>query len=97
MDWIHDGVHTSTPFHYHGVGGLIIGLHEKARNVQALCLRWLNDAKKLVVKVCALDIHKQFIMTIGSTKVEHVKQLTKVSIAQNCGIQRCLELLDKAA
>ena len=31
------------------------------------------------------------------TKVEHVKWLIKVSIAQNCGIQRCLELLDKAA
>jgi hypothetical protein len=97
MNRIHDGVHPSTPFHYHGVGGLITVLHEKAGNVWALCLQWLNDAKKLVIKVHALDMHKQFIMAIGSTKVEHVEQLIKVSIAQNCVIWRCLELLDKVA
>ena len=97
VDWIHDGVHASAPFHYHGVGRLITVLCEKAGNVWALCLQQLNNAKKLVVKVCALDMHKQFIMAIGSTKVEHVKWLIKLSIAQNCGIQRCLKLLDKAA
>ena len=42
-------------------------------------------------------MHKQFIMALRSTKVEHVERLIKVSIAQNCGIQKCLELLDKAA
>ena len=70
---------------------------EKTGNVRALCLRRLNDAKKLVVKVRALNMHKQFIMAIGSTKVEHVECLIKASIAQNYGIRRCLELLDKAA
>lgn len=97
VDRIHDGVHASAPFHYHGVGGLITVLREKVGNVRALRLRRLNDAKKLVVKVRALDMHKQFIMAIGSTKVERVERLVKVSIAQNCGIRRCLELLDKAA
>ena len=42
-------------------------------------------------------MHKQFIMALGSTKVECVERLIKVSIAQNCGIRKCLELLDKAA
>lgn len=50
----------------------------------------------LIVKVCALDMHKQFIMAIGSTKVEHIECLIKASIAQNCGIRKCLELLDNA-
>jgi len=97
VDRIHDGVHSSAPFYYHGVGGLITVLREKAGNIRALRLRRLNDAKKLVVKVRALDMHKQFIMAIGSTKVERVERLIKVSIAQNCGIRKCLELLDKAA
>lgn len=94
---IQDGVHASAPFQYHGVGGLITVAREKTGNVRALRLRRLNDAKKLVVKVRALDMHKQFIMAIGSMKVERVERLIKASIAQNCGIQRCLELLDKAA
>jgi len=97
VNQIHDGVHPSALFYYHGVGGLITVLCEKAVNVRALRLRWLNDAKKLVIRVHALDMHKQFIMAIGSTKVEHVKKLIKVSITQNCGVRRCLELLDKAA
>lgn len=94
---VQDGVHSSTPFHYHGVGGLIIVAREKSGTVRALRLRRLNDAKKLVIKVRALDMHKQFIMAIGSTKVERIERLIKVSIAQNCGIRKCLELLDKAA
>jgi hypothetical protein len=60
-------------------------------------LRGLNNAKKLVIKVRALEVHKQFIMAIGSSKVEHVERLIKTSIAQNCGIRKCLELLDKVA
>jgi hypothetical protein len=40
---------------------------------------------------------KQFIIAIGSSKVEHVERLIKTSIAQNCGIRKCLELLDKVA
>jgi hypothetical protein len=92
-----DGVHTSAPFHYHGVGGLITVLREKTGNVRALRLRGLNNARKLVVKVRALDLHKQFIMAIGSTKVERIERLIKASIAQNCGIRKCLDLLDKAA
>lgn len=97
IDRIQDGVHISAPFHYHGVGGLITVLREKAGNVRALRLRGLNNAKKLVVKVRALDMHKQFIMAIGSTKVERIERLIRASIAQNCGIRKCLELLDKAA
>ena len=92
-----DGIHSSAPFHYHGVGGLITVLREKTVNVKALRLQQLNDAKKLIVKVRALDMHKQFIMAIGSTKVERVERLIKASIAQNCGIRKCLELLDNAA
>lgn len=60
-------------------------------------MRKLNDAKKLVIKIHALDMHKQFIMAIGSTKVECVEWLIRVSIAQNRGIRKCLELLDNAA
>ena len=97
MNRMQDGVHISAPFHYHGVGGLITVLREKSGNVRALCLRGLNNAKKLVIKVRALEMHKQFIMAIGSSKVEHIERLIKTLIAQNCGIQKCLELLDKAA
>ena len=73
VDRIQDGVHSSAPFHYHGVGGLITILRKKTGTVRALRLRRLNDAKKLVIKVRALDMHKQFIMAIGSTKVECIE------------------------
>ena len=76
----------SNPFHYHGVGGLITVLHKKTRNVQALHLQGLKNARKLVVKVHTLDLYKQFVMAIRSTKVEHIERLIKASIAQNCGI-----------
>ena len=94
---IEDGVHSSAPFQYHGAGGLITALRDKTGTVRALRLRHLNDAKKLVVKVRAIDTHKQFIMAIACTKVERVERLIRRSIAQNCGIRKCLELLDKAA
>ena len=38
--------------------------------VQALCLRRLNDAQKLAGKAVALDDMKQWVMAIGSGKVE---------------------------
>ena len=94
---IEDGVHSSAPFQYHGVGGLITALYDKTGTVRALRVRRLNDAKKLVVKVRAIDMHKQFIIAIACTKVERVERLIRRSIAQNCGIWKCLELLDKAA
>ena len=73
MNRMQDGVHISAPFHYHGVGGLITVLHKKSGNVRALHLRGLNNAKKLVIKVHTLEMHKQFIMVIRSSKVEHIE------------------------
>ena len=78
MNQMKDGVHISAPFHYHGVGGLITVLYEKARNVQALHFWGLNNAKKLVIKVRTLEVHKKFIMEIRSSKVEHIEQLIKI-------------------
>lgn len=87
LDRMRDGVHENAPFAYHGTGGLITIAREKANRVIALRLRSLNDARKIVSKSGALDDYKEWVMAVGSGKVERVERLVRNAIAQKRGIR----------
>ncbi|KDR66758.1 hypothetical protein GALMADRAFT_1359327 [Galerina marginata CBS 339.88] len=97
VDRMRDGIHQNAPFAYHGTGGLINILREKSSQVNSLRLRKLNDARKIVAKSGALEAHKDWIMAVGSGKVERVERLVRSAIAQKRGIRALLKMLDDAA
>ena len=77
LDWIECGVHENTRLAYHGVGGLVKIVRTKNRQINSLRLQKLNDSRKLMGKVAALDNHKEWIMAISSSKVEQVDRLVR--------------------
>ena len=94
---IKTGVHENTCLTYHSVGGLVTIVRRKIREVRTLRLRRLNDAQKLAGKAVALDDIKQWVMAIGSGKVERVDRLVRVNLARKGGIRNLLDLYDHAA
>lgn len=91
------GVHENTHLAYHSIGGLVSIVHRKTAEVKALRLRKLNDARKLTGKAVALDHLKQWVLAVGSGKVERVDRLVRVNIARKGGIRNLLDLYDCAA
>jgi hypothetical protein len=70
IDQMECGVHESTPLTYHRVGGLITVIQRKLDQVQQLWFTKLNNSRKLLGKVVALEDHKQWIMAVASGKVD---------------------------
>ncbi|KDR70646.1 hypothetical protein GALMADRAFT_21123, partial [Galerina marginata CBS 339.88] len=78
VDRMREGIHRNAPFAYHSTAGLINIVREKSSQINSLrlrkltgtSLRKLNDTRKIVAKAGALDAHKDWIMAIGSGKVE---------------------------
>lgn len=96
LDRIRDGVHANAPFVYHGTGGLIKIAREKSGRIIALKLRSLNDARKIVAKAGALDHYKEWVMAVGSGRVERVERLVKNAVAQKRGIRGILKMYTDA-
>jgi hypothetical protein len=94
---IKTGVHENTHLQYHSIGGLVTILRRRVGEVRALRLRRLNDAQKLAGKAVALDDFKQWVMAVGSGKVERVDRLVRVNLARKGGIRNLLDLYDRAA
>lgn len=92
LDWMDGGVHKNSRLVYHGVGGLVKIIWQRTHQVEALHLQKLNDASKLVGKVTALESHKEWIMAIGSGKVECIDCLVHAGLAAKKGIWGMLEL-----
>ena len=91
------GVHENTPLVYHSVGSLVILLRRKQGEIKVLCLQKLNSARKLTGKAVAIDNLKQWVMAVGSGKVERVDRLVCVNLARKGGIRNLLDLYDHAA
>jgi ribosomal protein L30/L7E len=94
---IKTGVHENTPLTYHSVGGLVALARRKTGLLKVLRLRRLNDTRKLAGKAVALDDMKQWVMAIGSGKVEHVDRLVRINLAKRGSIRSLLDLYDWAA
>jgi hypothetical protein len=97
LERLQTGVHENSRMVYHGVGGLVKIVRQKNSHIQALRLRKLNEAKKLTSKTVALEKHKEWMMAIGSGKVERIDQLVRAGISRKAGIRGMLDMYDRAA
>ena len=97
LERLEKGVHENSQMMYHGVGGLIKIVRQKNGHIQALRLRKLNEAKKLMSKTVALEKHKEWMMAIGSGKVERIDRLVRAGISRKVGIRGMLNMYDRAA
>ena len=75
LDHMESGVHENSHLVYHGVGGLVKIVWQRTHQVEMLHLQKLNNAWKLISKVAALKDHKEWMMAIGSGKVEQFDHL----------------------
>ena len=48
--------------------------------IEQLCMLKLNGSHKLLVKVGALDEHKQWVLAVASGQVEHVAPLVQAGL-----------------
>ncbi|KAF8978935.1 hypothetical protein BDQ17DRAFT_1265189, partial [Cyathus striatus] len=70
-----NGVHDNAPLAYHSHGGLVNIIKKRNTELHTLHLQKLNDAHKLAGKVHLLDVFEQFVIAVGSGKVEHIDRL----------------------
>jgi hypothetical protein len=91
------GIHQNAPLAFHGIGGLIDVACRKTLENDALCLRCLNDVRKLVGKEGALDVHKQMLLAISSQCIPRIDRVLLAGFEHGAGIYSMLELIKKAA
>lgn len=89
------GVHEYSNLVYHSIGGLIEIIQQKVGKVRTLKLRILNDARKLANKAKVIDEFKQWVMAVGSGRVERVDRLVRVNLAQRGGMRNLLNLYEQ--
>ncbi|EDQ99375.1 uncharacterized protein LACBIDRAFT_316580 [Laccaria bicolor S238N-H82] len=70
LDRMNKGVHENAHLVYHSIGSLVSIVRRKTEEIRTLKLRRLNDAEKLAGKTVAIDELKQWVMAVGSGKVE---------------------------
>ena len=91
------GVHEYSNLVYHSIGGLIKIIRRKVSEVRSLKLKVLNDARKLANKARVIDEFKQWVMAVGSGRVERVDRLVRVNLARRGGMRNLLNLYEQAA
>ncbi|KAF9472502.1 hypothetical protein BDN70DRAFT_764695, partial [Pholiota conissans] len=72
------GVHENSRLIFNGIASLIRITRQKDEEICRLRLRKINDAAKLTGKAVAIDNFKQWVMAVGSGKVERVDRLVRV-------------------
>lgn len=92
-----DGIHENTPLAFHSLGSLQTINRQKQATIRGLRLGRLNDARKLVRKEGALQLQKQFMMAIGSRKVERVEKIVAICLRRKMGMKAILETYERAA
>jgi hypothetical protein len=92
-----DGVHENAQLVYHGIGGLIDVVRRKTLTNDLLRANRLNDLKKLVGQVGAINVHKQMLLALSSQHIPRVDRVLHVGFRRGAGIHSMLELVKKAA
>ncbi|KAJ7464012.1 hypothetical protein FB451DRAFT_1492107 [Mycena latifolia] len=96
LDRMRNGIKPSTPNVWFPIGGLLEKLSRNNEEIKALRLTKLNDARKLVVKVAELDLHKQLMMAIASGDVQRVVPLLQAGLSNGESVQALLERFYRA-
>ncbi|KAH9010206.1 hypothetical protein EDB83DRAFT_2322517 [Lactarius deliciosus] len=97
LNRIRFGTHENVPLIYHGVSALIAITHQKTDQIKQLWMSKLNDSRKLLVKVGALEDHKQWILAIASGWVDRVASLVQAGLKQQVGIKTLIQQYERAA
>ena len=97
VDRIKFGAHENIPLVYHGVRGLMAVARRKTDQLHQLQLSKFNNNQKLMVKVGALEDHKQWILAIASGQVDHVASLVQVGLKHRAGIKALVLQYEPAA
>ncbi|KDR65073.1 hypothetical protein GALMADRAFT_162490 [Galerina marginata CBS 339.88] len=91
------GIHENTNLKYYGLGKLMNLVRRKSEEIKTLKLRRLNDAEKLAGKSAVIDQLKQWVMAVGSGKVERVDRLVRINLARGNSLRGLLNLYERAA
>ncbi|TFK58754.1 hypothetical protein BDN72DRAFT_781639, partial [Pluteus cervinus] len=97
MHRIRNGVHENTPLEYQPIGGLVSIIQRKTDVIQRLRFTKLNDSRKLVGKIAALDDHKQWILAVASGRVDRVASLVQAGLARHVGVRTLIREYERAA
>ncbi len=92
LDCLQDGVKPHCPFYCHGVGGTVQILRDKTSQVRALRLNRLGEARKLLRKATTVSSYKEWVMAVGSGRVERIHRLVKVALDNHRGIRGLLDV-----
>ena len=82
---------------YQPIAGLITLAERKSRQIDTLRLTKLNDSRKLIGKLGALDNHKQWMQAIASGKVERVAALVRAALNNRAGIRGVIAAYERAS
>ncbi|KAH9055079.1 hypothetical protein EDB83DRAFT_2316218 [Lactarius deliciosus] len=97
LNRIRFGTHENVPLIYHGVGALIAITRQKTDQIKQFWMSKLNDSRKLLVKVGALEDHKQWILAIASGRVDCMASLVQAGLKQQVGIKTLIQQYKCAA
>ncbi|KAK0450125.1 hypothetical protein EV421DRAFT_1306642 [Armillaria borealis] len=89
-----NGVHDNTPLAYHSITGLQDIIRKKQTTIRALRLRKLNDSRKLMTQKRALGLHKEWMLAIGSGKVERVERLVRLGLQRGASVKALLMMCE---
>jgi hypothetical protein len=91
-----NSIYENTQLVYHSITSLIDVVCQKTLTINGLCLRYLNDAKKLVDHKGVIDVHKQMLMALSIQYIPHIDCVLHVTFDHGRGIHSMLELIKKA-
>ena len=90
-----DGVQENTPYKYHGLASLADITRKKEHTIEVLCLRRINDTKKLDRREGTISLHCQVLLAMSSKKIPRLDQVLRVASERKMSMAVMLELLRK--
>ena len=88
---IKEGVKSHTPYHYHSHASLASLARQSMKALDVMHVWHLTLNRKLANKLQVLDKHQQFLLAIGSGKVERVDRLVRSELKQGSSIHKILD------
>ena len=92
-----NGVYENMQLVYHSIASLINVVRQKTSTIDGLCLRHLNDARKIVGHKGVINIHKQMLMALSTQRIPRIDHVLCVAFNHGKGIHSMLKLIKKAA
>ncbi|KAI0026716.1 hypothetical protein K488DRAFT_64965 [Vararia minispora EC-137] len=92
-----DGVNSSTPYAYLGLGHMLAILRGKNTTIKDLHLRRMNTACHIDRLVGSLDAHKELMVALSSRWIQRIDAVLRACMRRKASIWSILETVEKAA